>query len=291
VNDPAPASGGEPPIQRPPASQVPPRLDTPATTPHRLRWYTHLLLIGAYPLVVGAIAFERFPARGPALTHHARGLLLVCLLELLIFGAVFAVAWLASRASPDDLLLRLRPRRWAIIPLGLGYSLGLRVALAFAVLIAAAFLIALRLVSLDSLQHFALANRPDVETLVDVSAMRRDPLYFWLTLTLVSFVVAGLREELWRSAFLGGMRVLWPRHFGSRLGQFAAVGLAAIVFGLGHLPQGPAAVGLTGLLGFGLGAIMVLHRSIWPAVAAHGAFDATSMALLPWVLDQVPRLA
>jgi len=45
--------------------------------------------------------------------------------------------------------------------------------------------------------------------------------------------------------------------------------------------QGPVAVGLTTLLGFGLGVIMVLHRSIWPAVIAHGMFDATSLALLP----------
>jgi hypothetical protein len=29
---------------------------------------------------------------------------------------------------------------------------------------------------------------------------------------------------------------------------------------------------------------MVFHRSIWPAVIAHGAFNATSMALIPWVL-------
>ncbi|MBM3841498.1 MAG: CPBP family intramembrane metalloprotease [Verrucomicrobia bacterium] len=48
-----------------------------------------------------------------------------------------------------------------------------------------------------------------------------------------------------------------------------------------HSMQGPVAVGLTTLLGFGLGVIMVLHRSIWPAVIAHGMFDATSLALLP----------
>jgi hypothetical protein len=32
---------------------------------------------------------------------------------------------------------------------------------------------------------------------------------------------------------------------------------------------------------------MVLHRSIWPAVIAHGMFDATSMALLPWAMDHL----
>ena len=49
--------------------------------------------------------------------------------------------------------------------------------------------------------------------------------------------------------------------------------------------MGPIAVFIAGLLGFGLGLIMVLHRSIWPAVIAHGMFDATSMALIPWALD------
>jgi membrane protease YdiL (CAAX protease family) len=149
------------------------------------------------------------------------------------------------------------------------------------------------LVSLESLQRFVLANRPDVQALVDISALRQDPLYFWLTVTLVSFVVAGLREELWRSGFLAGMRGLWPQRFDPLQGQLAAVAMGAVVFGLGHLAQGPIAVLPTALLGFGLGAIMVLHRSIWPAVLAHGLFDATTfvaLALLPWLADRMPQL-
>ena len=42
--------------------------------------------------------------------------------------------------------------------------------------------------------------------------------------------------------------------------------------------------------GFWLGLIMVRHRSIWPAVLAHGAFDATSMALIPWAMEQLQHL-
>jgi hypothetical protein len=34
---------------------------------------------------------------------------------------------------------------------------------------------------------------------------------------------------------------------------------------------------------------MVLHRSIWPAVIAHGMFDATTFALLPWVIEALPK--
>jgi membrane protease YdiL (CAAX protease family) len=130
-----------------------------------------------------------------------------------------------------------------------------------------------------------------VETLIDVAAMRNNPVYFWLTLTVVSFVVAGLREELWRSAFLAGMKALWPQHFGSRAGQVLAVIICAVIFGLGHLALGSLAVCMAGLLGVGLGLIMVFHGSIWPAVFAHGIFDATSMAMLPWVMSHTKILS
>ncbi|MGH7967362.1 MAG: CPBP family intramembrane glutamic endopeptidase, partial [Limisphaerales bacterium] len=130
----------------------------------------------------------------------------------------------------------------------------------------------------------------DVGALVDVNALRRNPIYFWLTITLVSFVLAGFREELWRSGVLAGLRGVWPGAFASTSGQIAAAALAAVVFGLGHLAQGWLAACGAGLLGLGLGIIMVVHRSIWPAVIAHGAFDATTFGLLPWALEKLHSL-
>jgi membrane protease YdiL (CAAX protease family) len=171
--------------------------------------------------------------------------------------------------------------------LGIGYSFAIRLVIGIAVAIIAGLLIATHLMSLDSIKGFVNANRPDVEAVVDVSALAHSPVYFWLSLTLVSFVVGGFREELWRSAFLAGMKANWPHRFSSTAGQLAAVSVAAVIFGLGHLVQGPLAVCLTGMLGFCLGAIMVLHRSIWPAVIAHGMFDATSLALLPWLVEKM----
>jgi len=44
------------------------------------------------------------------------------------------------------------------------------------------------------------------------------------------------------------------------------------------------------VLGLLLGFIMVFHKSIWPAVIAHGLFDATTLAFLPWVLDKARQL-
>ena len=117
--------------------------------------------------------------------------------------------------------------------------------------------------------------------------MRNNPMYFWLTLTVVSFIVAGLREELWRSAFLAGMKALWPQRFGSRAGQIGAVIISSIIFGFGHMALGTLAACLAGLVGMGLGLIMVFHRSIWPAVIAHGLFDATTMAMIPWAMEHM----
>lgn len=252
----------------------------------RWRWWLHLLLFAAYPLMIGLLGFGQDEARGPALSSDARGLLMVCTEQMVIFGVILGLAWLASRATREDLLWRWRGGCWPVL-LGIGYSVALRLAVALLAAVVVVVLLVTRVVTMEGLQEFILANRPDVESVVDVAAMRRNPVYFWLTLTVVSFVVAGFREELWRAAMLAAMRVLWPQTFGSRLGQFGAVAVAAVIFGFGHLGQGGLAVVMTGLLGFGLGAIMVLHRSIWPAVIAHGMFDATSLALIPWVLERL----
>jgi membrane protease YdiL (CAAX protease family) len=141
-----------------------------------------------------------------------------------------------------------------------------------------------------SAQDFITTKRPAVEKLVDLEALRHSRAYFWLTVTLVSFVVAGLREELWRAGTLAGLRALWPRAFHSLGGQIAAVALIALLFGAGHLPLGVIGAVVAGLLGLFLGMIIVLHRSIWPAVIAHGMLDATTFALAPFALEQLRRL-
>jgi membrane protease YdiL (CAAX protease family) len=221
---------------------------------------------------------------GPALSGGARGVLIISAVELGIFGTVFALGWLASRATREELLLRWRPGFW-VVPLGIGYSIAIRLAAGVAVVAIILVMVLTGIVPKDKVEEFTMENRPQVEAVVDVPAIKNDPAYFWLSVTLVSFVVAGLREELWRSGFLAGMRGLWPRQFGSRLGQIGAVCVGAVIFGLAHIPMGALAVVITGILGLFLGLIMVLHRSIWPAVIAHGVFDATTFALLPWAMD------
>ena len=247
----------------------------------RWRWSIQLLLLSAYVLVVGLMGLNQSEHQAPMLPVTSRGLLMIAGVELIVFGIVFGLAWLAARPSRDDLLLRWRGG-FSIVALGLGYSIALRAALALVIFTVGTALVASGTMSLDSLKEFFRANQPRIDAMVDASAVR-NPVYFFLLLTVISFVVAGLREELWRSAFLAGFRALAPKVFGSVKGQFAAVGVAAIVFGVGHLAMGPLAAFMAGLLGFGLGTIMVLHRSIWPAVIAHGFFDATTFLLLRWI--------
>lgn len=247
----------------------------------RWRWWIHLVLIGGYfiPSIALGLVHVRHRA-GLASTAH--GLLIVCGFELLVFSIVFFLGWIASRASSEDLLLKWRPG-WAVVPLGIVYSIAMRLAIAILAAVIVALLLGAGLVSQESIRLFSTNARPDVERVVDISALRSDPFYFWLTIILGSFAVAGLREELWRAGTLAAMRALWPNTFGDRDGQIAAVALIAIVFGLAHLSMGVFAAALAILIGFFLGITMIVHKSIWPAVFAHGFWDATTFALLPLI--------
>lgn len=259
---------------------IPPLLRPPVS---RRRWWVHLLLIAGYIVFAGVSGWRRGPARAPALSHTIHGLLWVCVFQLLLFGLVFWLACRTSRVTREALRLRWRGQVQPVL-LGMGYSIALRVGIGLVMFLAGMVLVFTRTVTVDYLKNFLMAHRPDVEALVDVAAMRNNPVYYWFTLTIVSFVVAALREELWRSAFLAGLRALWPQRFGSKGGQIGAVFIVACFFGMAHGAQGGVAMVMAGLLGVGLGLIMVFHDSIWPAVIAHGFFDATSFALLPWAL-------
>ena len=130
--------------------------------------------------------------------------------------------------------------------MGIGYSIALRVAVSIIVSLTLAGLLLTGLLHRGSVAQFSAEGRTAVERIVDLSAMQHDRAYFWLTVTIASFVVAGLREELWRSGTLAAMRALWPTLFEGRDGQIAGVALSAIIFGLAHLTLGllPAAMAI-----------------------------------------------
>jgi membrane protease YdiL (CAAX protease family) len=88
---------------------------------------------------------------------------------------------------------------------------------------------------------------------------------------------------------LAGMRAIFPQKLQNRSGEFLAVCIVAVLFGLGHTMQGWTGVALTTLLGVGLGTIMIWRRSIWEAVIAHGFFDASTFALLYFIAKYHPE--
>jgi membrane protease YdiL (CAAX protease family) len=277
-----PALSSEPP-------ESPPPIPTVRETP-RWRWLIHLFVLGSYPAL--GLFFRTASGRvaqGPALSGNVRGLLVVSATEIIVFSIFFAVACLISRASREQLMLRWRPGWW-VLPLGIGYSIALRIGLIVIAVAVMAGVAATQTVTPEKVQEYVNANRPDVEALVSVPAMRSNPAYYWLTVTLVSFVVAGIREEMWRAGTLSAMRALWPRAFASTLGQCLAIALIAVAFGAMHLRMGVLAAVGAGILGLMLGIIIILHKSIWPAVIAHGVFDATTLALLPWWIEKARQL-
>lgn len=273
------------------AKDLPPLPDQTPTEPPTKRWgwWIHLVLIGAYPFLGTILRSGHVVRHGPAFSSNPRSLLIVCGLDITFFFLVFALGWFASRASREELLLRWRPGWW-VVPLGFGYAVAIRLALLVVVMVVVVILLTTGAFTPETLQEFAGANRPKVETLVSIPALQHDSSYFWLMVTLVSFVVGGLREEIWRGATLAALRALWPQAFASRSGQFLAVTLIAVLFGSMHLGMGLIAAILAGVVGWFLGMIMVLHRSIWPAVIAHGLFDATTFAVLPWAMEKLQHV-
>jgi membrane protease YdiL (CAAX protease family) len=211
--------------------------------------------------------------------------LVLCAVELGLFGIAFLLATALARFRAPELLLTT-PFRWWAWPRAIAWSIALRIGVAILLICAFAALQLARGQPFDALDP-AIA-RPKVEAIVNTDALR-DPLYLVLMLTVVSFILAGLREELWRVGMIALLARLAPSCFGGRLGPWLALVPVAILFGLGHTPQGWAGVAATTVLGLGLGAIMLLHRSLWDAVLAHGFFNATTFALLPWIAHLIPQ--
>ncbi|MDB6066340.1 MAG: hypothetical protein JWR26_2548 [Pedosphaera sp.] len=253
----------------------------------RWRWWMHLCVLGIFPLIAGVSGFlGRNNDARTLLPKSVPGLLLVSVYELLTFFVLFGIAWLASRVSGKQLLLKWRGGARPFL-LGFAYSVGLRVVIMvilFALMIS--FWLAFGFPAKEAGEG---GLRPQIEHMVDAKALTENPLYLVLVLTLLSFVVAGFREEFWRAAMLAGIGALFPRLFESWRGRIMAVAMVAVLFGLGHTAQGPAGVALTGFLGLGLGIVMLWHRSIWEAVIAHGFFDASTFVFVYLLVKYGPQ--
>lgn len=267
----------------PPQTGAPPLLPAEAASPVKAgrviaswRWWIHFLILAIYPISLSLLSLSfKTKEEGPALKANIAHLGLLMLDGAIVFGLFFLVAWIASRATKDQLLLR-SPSVTRSIAFGFVWSIALRVL----VMIFVVILVIIAAAAGGASESDLKSLRPRVEILVDVQALVDDPIYLGINLTAISFVLAGFREELWRSGVLAGFTALFPGLTSTWRGKGLAIAFTALLFGLGHLPQGIGAVVLTMILGIGLGWIMLWRRSIWEAVFAHGFFDATTFFML-----------
>lgn len=210
------------------------------------------------------------------------GLLFFCALQFVPFLVIWGIAWAFARPDRDVLMLRLRERFAAVIGWGALYSIAMRVGLA---MMMTAALIMLGLLGFDivKLTKWMTENGEGAQKAFAPAMAQATPLYKFLMITLVSFVVAGLREELWRTFTLAGLYRIFPQGWSQTTKDGVGLAFSSVLFGLGHIYQGVTGVMLTTLLGVALGAIILRHRSIWPAVMAHGCFNAVSFLALAMV--------
>ena len=255
-----------------------PPTDGPAA--NRLPWIGFLALMLAYILAMTWMGHGRTSSE-PALSGNIPGLIADTVLALLIFGVPFGIGVLLTRPSRADLFLDSPTSLWLSWLLGAVWSVALRLALMVPALLAVVVFVVLN--PEHGLEQFK-ANRPQVENLLDPSALA-DPFYALVCVTWLSFVVAGLREELWRAAVIRGIGSFGTHGIPSRRLEWVAVFLSSAFFGLAHITQGWIAVVATALLGVGLGLIQILRRSLAEAVIAHGFFDATTFFFI-FILQQ-----
>ncbi len=274
-----------------PESPLPPTAPLSRSLPFWRR-ASALVLLAGYPLLLSVIsnaldeAGLKAPKGATLLPTELAELWVSAAENLLVFGVWFASAAWLGRLDWKQLEADRRPKPSSVL-WGLGWSIALRFALAaLLMLVIGIFLITHGIKDLDA--DFVQKLRPKVENLVSPESLR-SPWYLFTNLTLISFVLAGLREELWRAGMIAAGLNLLPVQWRRTKGQMALVVVSSIVFGLAHLPQGWGGVVMTGVLGLGLGSILVFHRSLWIAALAHGFFDASTFFFL-WLLDSVGLL-
>lgn len=260
----------------------------PASRPiARWRWFVATLLVGAFPVFAAWSSTTRVKNNGgdqATLPSSVEGLLLAGSLQLAIILLFFGAGWLFSRATKSELWLHWRK---GIAPIWQGalYSIGLRF-LPLLPLIVAAVVLTMLGYKPEVLSQWVSANRPQTEGIGD-SIRTGSALYKALSLTFFSFVVAGFGEELWRVATMRGLIEIAPRTMSPLVRNSIAVVVSALVFGIGHWYQGVVGVGVTALIGIALGAMTLYHKSVWPAIIAHGFFNATSFLMVVLGVDKM----
>lgn len=252
------------------------------------QWVLACLVIGSFPLVSTLVGGIRpiSASDGPALPESTAKLFTFGLLELAIFAVFFGIAWIIAQPNSDQLRLPWRnesqPLKWGLIYFAI-LRLG-PIFLAMFVLIAVTGVALLAGIKPEQLSHAMQEyQRQNVhpERMVSSQMLNKNPVYLLTVVTFISFVVAALREELWRTFTLTAADHVLPERWTPRRRMVTALILTSVVFGMGHYAiQGILGVVITTVLGLLLGFAILHRKSIWPAVIAHGLFDASTFLIL-----------
>lgn len=156
-----------------------------------------------------------------------------------------------------------RNRPWSALRLAADSPLPLGLGLAYVLV----------LIALLVWQRRALLARPDRRARVRKALKHGEPLLphtarerriFW-----VVSATAGFCEEIFYRGFLTWYLSVW-------MGPVAAVIVASLIFGAGHVYLGVAQVPKTAFIGLILAIVVSLTGSLWPAMLLHAAVDWNS---------------
>jgi len=95
---------------------------------------------------------------------------------------------------------------------------------------------------------------------------------------------AGFYEEVvFRGFLLGRLHVVLGSAQSPRRTQVLAVALSSALFGAGHLYQGGLGVAQTFIAGACLATIVIVTRSLWPAIVAHALIDGFGLVAVRYL--------
>ena len=85
---------------------------------------------------------------------------------------------------------------------------------------------------------------------------------------VVSFTAGACEEILFRGYLMGGLAVF--------LGDWGAMGVSAVIFGLAHAYQGTRGILQTGAVGVVMGILYLVTGTLWVPMALHALIDVNS---------------
>lgn len=152
-----------------------------------------------------------------------------------------------------------------VYALGLAFEPNLRALIGAAVAVLASGLLVLQMVTVQKSPEKldeVLGQLESVESVLPHNA-RELRTFGWVSIT------AGICEELLYRGYL-------IAYFAAFTNEWAAMGIAALAFGIAHAYQGPIGILKTGVVGLIMGTLYVLSGSIWGPMLVHAVVDITS---------------